>query len=109
MSLLITSNYQDEYASVLKDDKGQKINQGTPIQNPASYSNHLTNPLRIPPNSEVAVQSVCFNRKKVFNVAEGDLWYFYNGKALRSAGGGLVDATALYFNNIYFFLLVFVI
>ena len=94
MSLLITSNFQDEYASVLKNDKGQKINQGTPIQNPASYSNHLQNPLRIPPNSEVAVQSVCFNRKKVFNVAEGDLWYFYNGKALRSAGGGLVDATA---------------
>lgn len=94
MSLLITSNYQDEYASVLKDDKGQKINQGTPIQNPASYKNHLTNPLRIPPNSEVAVQSVCFNRKKVFNVAEGDLWYFYNGTALRSAGGGLVDAVA---------------
>ena len=99
MSLLITSNYQDEYASVLKDDKGQKINQGTPIQNPASYSNHLTNPLRIPPNSEVAVQSVCFNRKKVFNVADGDLWYFYNGKALRTAGGGLAEGTGIWKTN----------
>ena len=49
MSLLITSNYQDEYASEITDAQGHKVNTGTPIQAPNSYQNHLSNPVRIPP------------------------------------------------------------
>ncbi len=87
MSFLITSNLQDEYSSVDRQDKSIRVNHGTPIQNPASYSNHLVNPLRIPPNSEIAVQSLKINRKKLWDINEGALFYFYNGLALEDDKG----------------------
>jgi hypothetical protein len=93
MSFLITSNLQDEYSSVDRQDKSIRVNHGTPIQNPASYSNHLVNPLRIPPNSEIAVQSLKINRKKLWEVGEGALFYFYNGLKLEDADG--VATTAI--------------
>ena len=93
MSFLITSNLQDEYSSVDRQDKSIRVNHGTPIQNPASYSNHLVNPLRIPPNSEIAVQSLKINRKKLWEIGEGALFYFYNGLKLEDADG--VATTAI--------------
>ena len=93
MSFLITSNLQDEYSSVDRNDKSIRVNHGTPIQNPASYSNHLVNPLRIPPNSEIAVQSIKINRKKLWEIGEGALFYFYNGLKLEDDKG--VATTAI--------------
>jgi len=94
MSLLITSNLQGEYASLINQDHrgngqgvGNQINIGTPIQNPASYINHLTNPLRIPPHSEIALQSIKFNRRNLFQIKEGNLFYVYYGLALNDPTG----------------------
>lgn len=87
MSLLITSNYQDEYASKQANDPSHKINQGTPIQKASFYSNHLRNPLRVPPNSEIAVQSVKINRLPVYDIQPGNRFHWWLGDALEDANG----------------------
>ncbi len=87
MSLLITSNYQDEYASKQAGDPSHKINQGTPIQKASFYSNHLRNPVKIPPNSEIAVQSVKINRLPVYDIQPGNRFHWYLGDALEDATG----------------------
>lgn len=87
MSLLITSNYQDEYASKKADDPSFKVNQGTPIQKASFYSNHLRNPVKIPPNSEIAVQSVKINRLPVYDIMPGNRFHFYLGDPLENQFG----------------------
>ena len=87
MSLLITSNYQDEYASKQAGDPSHKINQGTPIQKASFYSNHLRNPVKIPPNSEIAVQSVKINRMPVYDIMPGNRFHWYLGDFLENQNG----------------------
>tara|TARA_R110002012_G_scaffold114835_2_gene261665 strand:- start:559 stop:2628 length:2070 start_codon:yes stop_codon:yes gene_type:complete len=87
MSLLITSNYQDEYSSKQSADPSHKINQGTPIQKASFYSNHLRNPVKIPPNSEIAVQSVKINRLPVYDIMPGNRFHWYLGDALEDKDG----------------------
>ena len=82
MSLIIASNKQDEYSSKDLQDPSIKVNYGTDIQNPSSFQNYLTNPLRIPPHSEVALQSIFFNRRRKIVVRNGMIFYWYNGLAL---------------------------
>lgn len=85
MSLIITSNVQDEYSS--HDINGDITNIPTGIQNPASFSNHLRNPMRIAPNSEVAVSSVKINRLPVWDIKAGNRFFFNQGRALEDADG----------------------
>lgn len=87
MSLLITSNYQDEYSGKQAGDPSHKINQGTPIQKASFYSNHLRNPVKIPPNSEIAVQSVKINRLPVYDIQPGNRFHWYLGDALEDKDG----------------------
>ena len=76
MSLIFTSNTQDEY-----DGKGDaRPNIG--IENPADYHNHLTSPLEVKPNSQIAVQSVKITRKEKYDFSDGQRMLYYFGKPL---------------------------
>ena len=88
MSLLICSNVQDEYASY--DQEGDITNIPTGIQNPATFTNHLRNPIKIAPNSEVAVSSVKINRLPVWDIKAGNRFFFNQGIALEDANGNPV-------------------
>ena len=88
MSLIITSNVQDEYSS--HDINGDITNIPTGIQNPASFSNHLRNPMIIAPNSEVAVSSVKINRLPVWDIKAGNRFFFNQGRALEDGNGNPV-------------------
>jgi hypothetical protein len=87
MSLLICSNTQDEYASQELNNLGVKINTGTPIQASNFFSNHIKDPIRIPPNSEVAVQSVKIHRNPLNDIKAGNLFHIYLGLGITDADG----------------------
>jgi hypothetical protein len=72
MSLLITSNTPE-------NDAG-KLTNG--INRPYSYSNNLQDTLRVPANSEIAVQSVKINRDGVISLNIGQQMGFYFGEEL---------------------------
>ncbi len=78
MSLVVLSNSQEEYAET------DGSNTRTGIQQPADFSNHLVNPMKIPAHSEVAVQSVKINRSPLFDIKPDNLFHFYLGSALRT-------------------------
>tara|TARA_R110000868_G_scaffold193346_4_gene438146 strand:+ start:2813 stop:4864 length:2052 start_codon:yes stop_codon:yes gene_type:complete len=80
MSLIVTSNTQDTYADY--DHRGYEI-QGTKlgIENPADYHNHLTSPLDVKKNSQIAVQSVKFTRTATSDI-EGENLLCYFGREL---------------------------
>ena len=61
MSLLVCSSKQARYGF---DEQGNS--------RPYQFTNYLGNPLRIPPNSEVAVQSVKLNRRGKFQIKQGE-------------------------------------
>ena len=71
MSYIICSNQQRDY---------QGSNTG--LQNPNSFKNFFKSPLIIEPNSEIAVESVKFNRPYIYDVKENSLIYLYFGKEL---------------------------
>ena len=63
------------------------------FQAPFSWSNHLQQPLRIPPNSSVAVSSLKINKDGTYSVGPANKWYGYYGKEL-SAGLALEETTS---------------
>ncbi len=89
MSLVICSNVQGEYDND-GDNPDEAFATKTGIQNPASFHNHLVNPMKIPPNSEVAVASVKLKRQSVYNITDGDIFYFQLGTALEDVEGNAV-------------------
>lgn len=86
MSLVICSNVQGEYDND-GDNPDEAFATKTGIQNPASFHNHLVNPMKIPPNTEVAVASVKLKRQSVYNITDGDVFYFQLGTALEDIEG----------------------
>lgn len=66
MSLLITTSAQDTYPT---DTLG--------IEQPYSYHNYLTQPIKIKPFGKIAVQSVKINRNPTFHITEGKNYYGY--------------------------------
>ena len=77
MSLIFTSNTQDEYDGSLGE-----VRSNIGIENPADYHNHLTSPLEVKPNSQIAVQSVKITRKEKWDFNDvGELLYYF-GKPL---------------------------
>jgi len=51
------------------------------FQAPFSFHNHLEQPLRIPPNSQVAVQSLKINKEGSISLRPSTIWYQYFGIA----------------------------
>ena len=81
MSLIVLSNTQEEYEQTGFD--GNIITDSHGIQNPASFHNHLTNVFKIPPNSEIALQSLKCSRTAVANVRQnGKVFSIYIGESL---------------------------
>ena len=72
MSLVICSNQKDEV---------NLYDRSSLDQAPYRFRNHLTNPVQLPPNSEVAVQSVKINKDGLIRVNPSDMWFQYFGEA----------------------------
>ena len=68
MSLVICSNEIE--------GSGVRTSQ---FQSPFSFSNHLNGELKIPPNSEVALQSLKVNKEGAFSLNPASIWYEYLG------------------------------
>ena len=91
MSLVICSNRQEEYDRNTKNPDDAWTKQ-TGIQNPADFSNHLVNPMKLPPGTEVAVASVKLKRLNAYDVKDDDVFYFQLGTPLENDKG---DGTIL--------------
>lgn len=83
MSLLIASS-----------SKGAKDTNQIGIQVPYQFRNHLKNPLSIPPNSEIAVESVKINRLPQLDYGGGVVTNFWFGERLPVNG---LDNSLSYF------------
>tara|TARA_R110000803_G_scaffold140861_2_gene207393 strand:+ start:1589 stop:3433 length:1845 start_codon:yes stop_codon:yes gene_type:complete len=55
-------------------------------QAPYSFHNHLDQPLKIPANSEVAVQSLKVNKEGSITLSPATIWYQYFGVPVGTAG-----------------------
>lgn len=82
MSLIFTSNTQDDYKDA--DETGRLLSARIGIENPADYHNHLTSPLEVKPNSQIAVQSVKVSRQQTYEFTEGEELLYYFGRPLGS-------------------------
>jgi hypothetical protein len=87
MSLLITSSKQTRGGS------SQTIDIG--IEKPYNYINNFQNPLKVPPNSEIAVESVKINREPRIQV-KNKLMMGWFGKRFHQTSGSSVSETAEY-------------
>lgn len=80
MSLIFTSNTQDDYKDL--DETGRQLNSRIGIENPADYHNHLTSPLEVKPNSQIAVQSVKISRNQIYEITDSTQMLYYHGEDL---------------------------
>jgi hypothetical protein len=60
----------------------KQLGDTSTFQSPFSFNNHLQQPLRIPPNSEVAVQSLKIVKEGVLSVSPTSSWFQYYGVKL---------------------------
>jgi len=75
MSLILCSN---------KNENGLEYDRNFKGQAPFSFTNHMTQTIEIPPNSEVAVQSVKLNKDGLIRVSPSDRWYMYLNRNVRT-------------------------
>ncbi len=73
MSLVVCSNNKDET---------DLYDRNSLDQAPYRFRNHLTNPVVLPPNSEVAVQSVKINKDSLIQTSPSDIWFQYFGQRI---------------------------
>ena len=90
MSLIFTSNTQDDYKDVDEEGRTQHLPIG--IERPADYHNHLTSPLEVKPNSQIAVQSVKIERQQTYEITDSLNMLYYFGEPLGTTLG-LNDVT----------------
>lgn len=76
MSYIIAPSSQKEYELV------DSLAQGTTLENPASYNNHFSNPIRIKKNSQVALLNAKINRIDTFDVQSNNGYYVFIGDEL---------------------------
>lgn len=82
MSLIFTSNTQDDYKSLDEDDRTKLLSSRIGIEHPADYHNHLSSPLEVKPNSQIAVQSVKITREELFDITDSKHLLYYHGVPL---------------------------
>jgi hypothetical protein len=85
MSLVVCSNNINEQA---------EFDRGALDQAPFRFRNHLVNPLELPANCEVAVQSVKVNKNGLIRVSPSDQFYIYFGKQILSSSDPNSEQTA---------------
>ena len=82
MSLIFTSNTQDDYKTESEDGGSAILNSHIGIEKPADYHNHLTSPLEVKPNSQISVQSVKLSRKQLNEITDTKHLLYYFGDPL---------------------------
>lgn len=82
MSLIVASSSQTGYS---RDEGGINTRTLMGLENPSQFQNHFTSPIKIPPNAEIAVESVKIRRDALIDVSDSSLMYHYFGK-LQSIG-----------------------
>ena len=85
MSLIICSN----------EIPGSGV-RSSEFQAPFSFHNHLEQPLRIPPDSEIAVQSLKINKEGSISISPSTVWYEYFGIAATDANKNTRTSTSHY-------------
>ena len=85
MSLIICSN----------EISGSGV-RASEFQAPFSFHNHLEQPLKIPADSEVAVQSLKINKEGSISISPSTVWYEYFGIAPTAANKNKRTSTAHY-------------
>ncbi len=85
MSLVVCSNNVNDQA---------EFDRGALDQAPFRFRNHLVNPLELPSNCEVAVQSVKINKNGLIRVSPTDQFYIYFGKQILSSTDPNSEQTA---------------
>ena len=85
MSLVICSN----------EIPGSNV-RSSEFQAPFSFHNHLQQPLKLPPNSEVAVQSLKINKTGSVTLNPATIWYEYFGVKLTDENKDLTTSIAHY-------------
>lgn len=81
MSLLITSSQSKQNTNSI------------PIERPEQYTNHIRGSLEIPPNSQIAVDSVKINRNPLFDFQDGACSMFWFGERLDRTKTDAIDDT----------------
>ena len=76
MSLIVTSSAQQDLGGIATENR-TRTKAG--IESPAQYQNHFTSPVKIPANSEIAVESVKIRRDALVEVENDTLMYHYFG------------------------------
>ncbi len=84
MSLIVTSASQDKYG---RFQGGNPTRTLAGVEAPSQYQNHFTSPIKIPPNAEIAVESVKIRRDALIDVESQTLMYTYFGKLQTTAPG----------------------
>jgi hypothetical protein len=85
MSLVVCSNNSNDIGD---------FDRGALDQAPFRFRNHLVNPLELPSNCEVAVQSVKINKNGLIRVSPTDKFYIYFGKQILSSTDPDSESTA---------------
>lgn len=84
MSLIVTSASQDKYG---RFQGGNPTRTLAGLEAPSQYQNHFTSPIKIPPNAEIAVESVKIRRDALIDVEAQSLMYRYFGKLQTQSPG----------------------
>ncbi len=89
MSLVIASNIQGEYevSNGRENENFGVYNSAKGLSRPYSFQNHINPPLKIPANSEVALQSIKLNRAGNYSLATNRVFAFYIGEEIQQADG----------------------
>jgi hypothetical protein len=80
MSLIVCGSAQEEYSA--RAGRDGVITGGTGIERPNKFQNHLVSPLKIKPNSQIAVQSCKIEKGALFEITDTDVFYIYFGREL---------------------------
>ena len=85
MSLVVLSSSQSDYDTENARNRnnayaGNRTAQG--LQKPYNFSNHINPPMKIPANSEVAVQSIKLHRKGEFAIPTDTTYSWYLGEVI---------------------------
>jgi len=88
MSLIITSNIEDEVG----------VDETSNIFQPFSYSNRLLDTMRIPPNSQIALQSAKITKKQQLVIGRNNnIFGNYFGLPLDGTGSNIDESTSVPF------------
>ena len=82
MSLIVTSSNQSQYGEETQFTTTRTV---AGIEAPSAYQNYFTSPIKIPPNAEIALESIKIRRDALIDVENETLMYHYFGRLQTSS------------------------